>query len=298
MKKICLSLLTVATLLSVSLADVTEEDNVLVLTDSNFHEEMKKHDFILVEFYAPWCGHCKSLAPEYAKAAKKLKENNPPYSLAKVDATENKNLAEEFGIRGFPTLFFFKNGVKQEYTGGRTENEIVNWILKRVGPPSTEITCDQVKEKAAAHKLALVYFGDISATDKSPVYNEVSQHGSVSEKFSFFHLNDKECAATYGASSTPSIVLFRQFDNSPVVYTGSWEVTPVVDWMLTQSVPTLIEFGEDYIEPIFGQKQAAIFYFREDKDETNEVSKVFAEASEKLKGQVLFVKSSIFEGIQ
>ncbi len=47
-------LLTVATLLSVSLADVTEEDNVLVLTDSNFHEEMKKHDFILVEFYAPW----------------------------------------------------------------------------------------------------------------------------------------------------------------------------------------------------------------------------------------------------
>jgi protein disulfide-isomerase A1 len=53
-------------------------------------------------------GHCKALAPEYAKAAQRLAENNPPYYLAKVDATEHKQLAERFGIRGFPTLFFFK----------------------------------------------------------------------------------------------------------------------------------------------------------------------------------------------
>jgi thiol-disulfide isomerase/thioredoxin len=53
-------------------------------------------------------GHCKSLAPEYAKAAQKLKENNPPYYLAKVDATEQKAIAEKFAVKGFPTLFFFK----------------------------------------------------------------------------------------------------------------------------------------------------------------------------------------------
>jgi thiol-disulfide isomerase/thioredoxin len=55
-----------------------------------------------------YSGHCKKLAPEYAKAAKRLRENNPPYYIAKVDATENKALAERFGIKGFPTLFFFK----------------------------------------------------------------------------------------------------------------------------------------------------------------------------------------------
>jgi thioredoxin-like negative regulator of GroEL len=53
-------------------------------------------------------GHCKSLAPEYAKAAQTLARNNPPYYLAKVDATENNQLAERFNIEGFPTLFFFK----------------------------------------------------------------------------------------------------------------------------------------------------------------------------------------------
>jgi len=89
-----------------------------------------------------YSGHCKSLAPEYAKAAKRLRENNPPYYIAKVDATENKVLAEKHGIKGFPTLFFFRNGVKSEYNGGRVENEIVNWILKKVGPPSQEVTCD------------------------------------------------------------------------------------------------------------------------------------------------------------
>jgi len=56
-----------------------------------------------------YSGHCKSLAPEYAKAAKRLRENNPPYFIAKVDATENKVQAEKHGVRGFPTLFFFKN---------------------------------------------------------------------------------------------------------------------------------------------------------------------------------------------
>jgi thiol-disulfide isomerase/thioredoxin len=53
-------------------------------------------------------GHCKTLAPEYAKAAQKLAENTPPYYIGKVDATENKELAEKFGVKGFPTLFFFK----------------------------------------------------------------------------------------------------------------------------------------------------------------------------------------------
>lgn len=55
-----------------------------------------------------YSGHCKSLAPEYAKAAQRLAKNDPPYSLAKVDATEQKKVADRFGVKGFPTLYFFK----------------------------------------------------------------------------------------------------------------------------------------------------------------------------------------------
>lgn len=89
-------------------ADAEWDEGVLVLTDSNFDSELAKHEFLLVEFYAPWCGHCKQLAPEYVKAAERLKNNDPAYYIAKVDATENDELAQRFGIKGFPTLFFFK----------------------------------------------------------------------------------------------------------------------------------------------------------------------------------------------
>jgi len=111
-------------------------------------------------------------------------------------------------------------------------------------------------------------------------------------------VNDKECAASFGAAGAGSLVLFRQFDTSPLVFEGNMEVTPIVDWMLASSVPTVIEFSEDYIEPIFGQKNNAIFLFRSEEDKDSAFAKTFEEAAKQLKGSILFVVSGIHEGIQ
>jgi len=87
--QICL----IALLAFVSFAEIAKEDGVLVLTDANFNEAVKSDNKILVEFYAPWCGHCKKLAPEYAAAASVLAKQDPPVEIAKVDATVNTQLA-------------------------------------------------------------------------------------------------------------------------------------------------------------------------------------------------------------
>jgi len=196
---------------------VETDNGVLVLTDANFHEEVKKHEHLLVEFYAPWCGHCKSLAPEYEKAAETLSKLDPPFFLAKVDATEQKKVAEEFGVQGFPTLKWFVDGKASDYSGGRTAETIVSWIQKKTGPPSQELTCDALKEKTAADKFVIAFFG-ANLDDK--LYTDAHAKLSMeNDKISFVHTFDAACATEFGATQ-PSLVFFRQFEEKVIVYNG------------------------------------------------------------------------------
>ena len=64
------------------------DEGVLVLEDSNFEQAMDTYDVLMIEFYAPWCGHCKQLAPKYKAAAKKLRDTGEAVALAKCDATK------------------------------------------------------------------------------------------------------------------------------------------------------------------------------------------------------------------
>eukprot|EP00993_Chasmostoma_nieuportense_P002502 NODE_3292_length_994_cov_55.693195_g3146_i0.p1 GENE.NODE_3292_length_994_cov_55.693195_g3146_i0~~NODE_3292_length_994_cov_55.693195_g3146_i0.p1 ORF type:complete len:304 (+),score=55.67 NODE_3292_length_994_cov_55.693195_g3146_i0:59-913(+) len=118
--------LLLAFALSVSSIDYSGTD-VLILTADNFEEEISRASGLLVEFYAPWCGHCKTLAPEWIQAAADLQG---VAQLAAVDATQNGPLAERFGVQGYPTIKFFPPGddTPVEYSGPRHAAGIVEWM--------------------------------------------------------------------------------------------------------------------------------------------------------------------------
>mmetsp|Transcript_91116 Transcript_91116/g.199584 ORF Transcript_91116/g.199584 Transcript_91116/m.199584 type:complete len:549 (-) Transcript_91116:121-1767(-) len=136
----------------VSAEEDVEADDVLVLTTSNFEETLKKNERVLVEFYAPWCGHCKALEPEYKRAAAQMKEEGMVTKLAKVDATIESSLAQSYEVQGYPTLKYFVDGKPQEYSGGRTAATIKAWLKKKEVPAVVPMTEEEATAYLAAEK--------------------------------------------------------------------------------------------------------------------------------------------------
>ena len=191
----------------------------------------------------------------------------------------------------FPIL---SQGTKIEYTGGRTKDSIVDWINKKTGPVSEEVDCAAMEAKTAESKMAVSYFGELSG-DMFDAYMASAKNPTIAEKFDFLHTIDAACAEKFGAIA-PGIAISRRFDESPVAYSGAASEEEIVAFAKAQSVPRLIEFSEDYIEPIFGDQQSALILFTEEKD--TEYQKAFADAAKALQGQILFVTSGVSDGIQ
>ncbi|KAL1490601.1 hypothetical protein ABEB36_013267 [Hypothenemus hampei] len=105
------------------------DQSVLVLNDKNFKMELEKNDIVLVMFYAPWCGHCNRMKPDYISAAQQLESEGFKKCLAMVDCTENPTLMEKYDIQGFPTIKLFKNGIfVTDYKGKRTVDDIKQFV--------------------------------------------------------------------------------------------------------------------------------------------------------------------------
>lgn len=101
------------------------------IDDNQFEQEVLKSEKpVLVDFWAPWCGPCRALAPVIDAFAEEKGEN---VKVVKVDVDKNKISAYKYGIRSIPSLFLFKNGaVVAETVGGMSETELSDWVEKNI----------------------------------------------------------------------------------------------------------------------------------------------------------------------
>lgn len=268
--------------------EIEEDEGVLVLTKDNFQQAIDENEFILVEFYAPWCGHCKSLAPEYAKAAKQLKEEGSAIRLAKVDATEESELAQENGVRGYPTIKFFKSGKKVEYGGGRTAKEIVAWLYKRTGPPAEDLeTADEAKEFSQKDDVVVIgFFEDAeSANAKAFLAAADSQ-----DTLYFGIVTNKEVAKSLEATFD-SVVLFKQFDEGRATFDGEYTAEEIIKFVNAEQLPLLTVFNDETAPKIFGgeiRTHLLAFYSGEDEN-AEKYTEGLKKVAKEFKGQLLFV---------
>jgi len=115
-------------------AYVVAEGNVVHLTPDNFDSVVGGDKAVFVEFFAPWCGHCKKLAPDYEVVADSF-AGSKEVIVASVDADAHKDLGGRFDVHGFPTLKFFPKGstTPEAYEGGRSIEDITLYIENKTG---------------------------------------------------------------------------------------------------------------------------------------------------------------------
>lgn len=268
--------------------EIKVDDGVLVLTKSNFKKAIADNEFILVEFYAPWCGHCKALAPEYSKAAESLESEGSNIKLGKVDATEEGELAEEFGIRGYPTLKFFRSGVQIDYNGGRTSADIVSWLKKKTGPPAKELaTVDAAKEFIEANNVVVIGFFKDQTTETAKAFLTAA---SGIDDHQFGIVTDDSVFSEYNVDGE-KVVLFKKFDDKRSDFEGEITTDAISKFVVAESLPLVVEFNHETAQKIFGGeiKSHLLLFLSKEAGHFDKFLEGARNVAKLHKGNVLFV---------
>jgi len=229
-------------LLSYSVAQVVD------LTPENFDTIVDGSKGVFVEFFAPWCGHCKTLAPEYEVVGETFSKEKGVV-VAKVDADAHKDLGSRFGVSGFPTLKYFPKGSTNPipYEGGRSADDLINFINEQAGTNvkvKKAATNVQVLTDSNFDKIVLDGSKDVLVEFYAPWCGHCKHLAPVWEKLATAFDNDanvvianidadkyRDIGGRYDVSGFPTIKFFPKGDKTPVAYEGGRELGDFVTYI-------------------------------------------------------------------
>ncbi|KAG6866478.1 hypothetical protein C0991_003996 [Blastosporella zonata] len=262
--------------------------DVLKLTSSTFEETVSSNELMLVEFFAPWCGHCKALAPHYEEAATALKDKN--IQLASVDCVDQADLCQSKEVQGYPTLKVYKNGTPTDYTGPRKADGIISYMAKQSLPAVSEVTAANHEEFSKADKLVVVAYLPTSTSVPAPEFSAAAEKHRDDY---LFGLSTDEDAAKAAGVEAPAIVVYRSFDSPQSVYPY-----PVLDttsqdleeWLSELSIPIIDEVsGDNYAVYVQSSKPLAYLFLDPSAEGKDAAIEAIKPVALKYKSKVNFV---------
>lgn len=224
------------------LSIVSAASAVVDLTPKNFDSVvLKSGKPALVEFFAPWCGHCKNLAPVYEELGQVFAHTEDKVTIAKVDADEHRELGKRFGVQGFPTLKWFdgKTDKAVDYNGGRDLESLSAFVSEKTGikprgtkkePSHVEMLTDSsFKTTIGSDKDVLVAFTapwcghckNLAPTWESLAKDFALEPNVVIAKVDAEAENAKATAREQGVTGYPTIKFFPKGSKEGIPYSGA-----------------------------------------------------------------------------
>ncbi|TGJ87803.1 hypothetical protein E0Z10_g965 [Xylaria hypoxylon] len=266
----------------VSAADV--DSDVVQLKKDDFDAFVKENSLVLAEFFAPWCGHCKALAPEYEEAATTLKEKD--IKLVKVDCTEEQDLCQSYGVEGYPTLKIFR-GLDNitPYSGQRKAAAITSFMIKQSLPAVSDLTAETLDDFKTADKVVLVAYVDASDKSSNEVYSSVAE--KFRDNYLFGATSDAALAEAEGVTA-PAIVLYKSFDEGKAVFSEKFDEDAIASFTKTASTPLIGEIGPETYSDYMSAGLPLAYIFAETTEERQELGDALKPLAEKYRGKINF----------
>jgi protein disulfide-isomerase A1 len=239
---------------------------------------------LIATVFAPWCGHCKALAPEYEEAATSLKEKD--IKLAKIDCTEEAELCQSFGVEGYPTLKIFRGPENvAPYSGPRKAAAITSFMIKQSLPAVSTLTKDTIEDFKKSDNVVLVAY--IDSTDKASNETFSAVADALRDTYLFGAINDAALAEAEGVK-TPAIVLYKTFDEGKNVFTEKFDKETIEQFAKTASIPLVGEVGPETYASYMAAKIPLAYIFSETAEERAELAALLKPVAEKHRGAVNF----------
>jgi protein disulfide-isomerase A1 len=229
------------------------------------------------------------LAPEYAKAAGVLKAESSEIRLGKVDATVQSELGERFKIRGYPTLKFYIDGTPIEYAGGRSSDEIIQWVKKKSGPAAQTLTnSDELKKFQSDNEVAVLGLFKTLDSAAAQAFQNVAK---VVDNVNFAISSEQALFTELNLSGDEHLVLFKKFDEGRNDFDGKFNEEEIKKFIHSNQLALVSEFNQETAQKIFGGdiKVHNLLFIAKSSGEYEKVLGEFREAARRFKGQVIFV---------
>jgi len=289
---LCMALLATGALAHGDHGDHSHDDDansdVVILDPANFDAEVKGADLTLVEFFAPWCGHCKALAPNYARAATELKG---VAKLASVDCTIHKDLCSRYGVQGFPTLKVFRAAgdinKPADYQGGRSDKDIVKYIRKQTEPAFQQISSAEELETLRQREGVEIVgvFADLESAE-AKAFKAAAEE--LRNDYTFALTSNTELGAAN------SLNLYKGDDATPVSTSEASVLSSPAKWIQSEAFELVGEIGPENFQKYLDRGLPLVWSFVDysagNAEKTKALLKEIEAAAKTVKGQLSVVK--------